>query len=96
VNNLDLLIQKARADGSLDRGIVHLKANIIELHGTPKVFIFVLNFFLPLIFVFKIDGNFPLMQTVYVDQLSGASTVLFTFIFDRGVSWEVHMLSQMS
>ncbi|KAK2394699.1 protein FORGETTER [Trifolium repens] len=62
VNNLDLLIQKARADGSLDRGIVHLKANIIELHGTPK--------------------------TVYVDQLSGASTVLFTFTFDRGVSWE--------
>jgi hypothetical protein len=50
VNNLDLLIQKARTDGSLDRGIVHLKANIIELHGTPKVFIFVVNFFLPLIF----------------------------------------------
>ncbi|MCH91906.1 strawberry notch-like protein, partial [Trifolium medium] len=63
VNNLDLLVQKARIEGSLDRGIVHLKANVIELQGTPK--------------------------TVYVDQMSRASTVLFTFIFDRGVSWEL-------
>ncbi|XP_045799653.1 protein FORGETTER 1-like isoform X4 [Trifolium pratense] len=63
VNNLDLLVQKARIEGSLDRGIVHLKANVIELQGTPK--------------------------TVYVDQMCGASTVLFTFIFDRGVSWEL-------
>lgn len=37
----------------------------------------------------KTGDNFPLMQTVYVDQMSGASTVLFTFILDRGVSWEV-------
>ncbi|CAJ2673539.1 unnamed protein product [Trifolium pratense] len=57
VNNLDLLVQKARIEGSLDRGIVHLKANVIELQGTPKVFIFDLNFLLPLIFVFKTDGN---------------------------------------
>ncbi|CAJ2643781.1 unnamed protein product [Trifolium pratense] len=63
VNNLDLLVQKARIEGSLDRGIVHLKANVIELQGTPK--------------------------TIYVDQMCGASTVLFTFIFDRGVSWEL-------
>ncbi|CAJ2659094.1 unnamed protein product [Trifolium pratense] len=63
VNNLDLLVQKARIEGSLDRGIVHLKANVIELQGTPK--------------------------TVYVDQMSGASTVLFTFSLDRGVSWEL-------
>jgi len=32
------------------------------------------------------------MQTVYVDQMSGASADLFTFTLDRGVSWEVHML----
>ncbi|PNX56970.1 protein strawberry notch-like [Trifolium pratense] len=35
-------------------------------------------------------------KNVYVDQMNGASTVLYTFILDRGVSWEVYMLSQMS
>lgn len=101
VNILDLLVQKARIDGNLDTGIVDLKANVIELQGTPKVFIFVLNL-LPPIFIcylyskFKTEDNFAFMQTVYVDQMSGASTVLFTFILDRGVSWEVHTLSQMS
>ncbi|XP_004488559.1 protein FORGETTER 1 [Cicer arietinum] len=63
LNIFDLLIQKARIEGNLDTGIVDLKANVIELQGTPK--------------------------TVYVDQMSGASTVLFTFILDRGVSWEL-------
>ena len=29
------------------------------------------------------------MQTVHVDTVSGASTVLYTFTVDRGVSWEV-------
>jgi hypothetical protein len=29
------------------------------------------------------------VQTVHVDRLSGASTVLFTFTIDRGVTWEV-------
>jgi hypothetical protein len=29
------------------------------------------------------------MQTVHVDQLTAASTVLFTFILDRGITWEV-------
>jgi hypothetical protein len=29
------------------------------------------------------------MQTVHIDSLSGASTVLFTFTIDRGVTWEV-------
>lgn len=29
------------------------------------------------------------LQTVYEDNLSGASTVLFTFIIDRGITWEV-------
>ncbi|KAK4786922.1 hypothetical protein SAY86_010755 [Trapa natans] len=27
-------------------------------------------------------------KTVHVDQMSGASTVLFTFILDRGITWE--------
>ena len=91
VNILDLLVNKARIEGNLDTGIVDLKANVIELQGTPKVFNFVLNFLLPL--KFKTEDKFPLMQTVYVDKMSGASTVLFTFTLDRGVSWEVHMLS---
>lgn len=29
------------------------------------------------------------LQTVHVDQMSGASTVLFTFTLDRGITWEV-------
>lgn len=29
------------------------------------------------------------MQTVHVDTLSGATTVLYTFTIDRGVSFEV-------
>jgi hypothetical protein len=28
------------------------------------------------------------LQTVHIDSLSGASTVLFTFTIDRGVTWE--------
>lgn len=28
-------------------------------------------------------------KTVYVDHMSGASTVLFTFILDRGITWEL-------
>ncbi|PPS10462.1 hypothetical protein GOBAR_AA10188 [Gossypium barbadense] len=30
----------------------------------------------------------PFRQTVHVDQMSGASTVLFTFTLDRGITWE--------
>lgn len=37
VSILDLLIQNARIEGNLDSGIVDMKANIIELQGTPKV-----------------------------------------------------------
>ncbi|KAK4285614.1 hypothetical protein QN277_002290 [Acacia crassicarpa] len=62
VSILDLLIQNARIEGNLDTGILDLRANVIELQGTPK--------------------------TVHVDNLTGASTVLFTFILDRGVTWE--------
>ncbi|XP_042963353.1 protein FORGETTER 1 [Carya illinoinensis] len=62
VGILDLLIQNARIEGNLDSGIVDMKANVIELQGTPK--------------------------TVHVDQMSGASTVLFTFTLDRGITWE--------
>ncbi|KAE9592810.1 putative chromatin regulator PHD family [Lupinus albus] len=63
VSVLDLLVQNARIEGNLDAGIVDLKANVIELQGTPK--------------------------TVHVDQMTGASTVLFTFILDRGITWEL-------
>ncbi|KAA8523387.1 hypothetical protein F0562_009809 [Nyssa sinensis] len=62
VSILDLLIQNAHIEGNFDSGIVDMKANIIELQGTPK--------------------------TVHVDQMSGASTVLFTFTMDRGITWE--------
>ncbi|KAK4595098.1 hypothetical protein RGQ29_018741 [Quercus rubra] len=62
ISILDLLIQNARIEGNLDSGIVDIKANVIELQGTPK--------------------------TVHEDQMSGASTVLFTFTLDRGVMWE--------
>ncbi|XP_027354630.1 protein FORGETTER 1 [Abrus precatorius] len=63
VSILDLLVRNARIEGNLDTGIVDLKANVIELQGTPK--------------------------TVHVDQLTGASTVLFTFVLDRGITWEL-------
>ncbi|KAJ0098751.1 hypothetical protein Patl1_19774 [Pistacia atlantica] len=59
---LDLLVQNARIEGNLDSGIVDMKANIVELQGTPK--------------------------TVHVDNMSGASTMLFTFTLDRGITWE--------
>ncbi|KAI3414926.1 PHD-type domain-containing protein [Psidium guajava] len=62
VGILNLVIQNARSEGHLDSGIVDLKANTIELQGTPK--------------------------TVHVDPTSGASTVLFTFTLDRGITWE--------
>ncbi|GAU35451.1 hypothetical protein TSUD_364070 [Trifolium subterraneum] len=62
VSILDLLVRNARIEGNLDTGIVDMKANVIELQGTPK--------------------------TVHVDQLTAASTVLFTFILDRGITWE--------
>ncbi|GAV84047.1 LOW QUALITY PROTEIN: Helicase_C_4 domain-containing protein, partial [Cephalotus follicularis] len=62
VNILDVLVQNARIEGNLDSGIVDMRANIVELEGTPK--------------------------TVHIDQMSGASTVLFTFTLDRGITWE--------
>ncbi|KAI9160530.1 hypothetical protein LWI28_009031 [Acer negundo] len=62
ISILDLLVQNARIEGNLDSGIVDMKANIIELQGTPK--------------------------TVHVDNMSGASTILFTFTLDRGTTWE--------
>ncbi|XP_024977449.1 protein FORGETTER 1 isoform X2 [Cynara cardunculus var. scolymus] len=62
VSILDHLLQNARFEGQLDTGIVDMKANTIELQGTPK--------------------------TVHSDHMSGASTVLFTFVMDRGITWE--------
>lgn len=37
-----------------------------------------------------------MLQTVHVDQLSGASTVLFTFTIDRGINWEVTVIASLS
>lgn len=37
VSILDLLVQNARTEGHFDSGIVDMKANVIELQGTPKV-----------------------------------------------------------
>ncbi|KAM7250787.1 hypothetical protein ACFE04_022670 [Oxalis oulophora] len=62
VSILDILVQNARIEGNLDSGIVDMRANSIELLGTPK--------------------------TVHVDHMSGASTMLFTFTLDRGITWE--------
>ncbi|XP_043701868.1 protein FORGETTER 1 isoform X2 [Telopea speciosissima] len=62
VSIFDLLIQNARIEGHFDSGIVDMRANVIELQGTPK--------------------------TVHVDHMSRASTVLFTFTMDRGITWE--------
>ncbi|KAK7328844.1 hypothetical protein VNO77_22970 [Canavalia gladiata] len=55
--------ENARIEGNLDTGIVDMKANVVELQGTPK--------------------------TIHVDQMTRASTVLFTFILDRGITWEL-------
>ncbi|MBA0783450.1 hypothetical protein Gotri_001160 [Gossypium trilobum] len=35
--------------------------------------------------IIELQGN---PKTVHVDQMSGASTVLFTFTLDRGITWE--------
>lgn len=37
VRILDLLVQNARSEGHLDSGIVDMKANTVELQGSPKV-----------------------------------------------------------
>jgi hypothetical protein len=60
VNIMDLLVHKARIEGDLDTGIVDLKATVIELQGTQKVFIFLLNFWLPLFFVCYCIANLRL------------------------------------
>ncbi|XP_042392351.1 protein FORGETTER 1-like isoform X2 [Zingiber officinale] len=62
VSILDLTVHNARNEGQFDSGIIDIKANSIELQGSPR--------------------------TVHVDNLSGASTVLFTFSVDRGITWE--------
>ncbi|KAK6124556.1 hypothetical protein DH2020_041704 [Rehmannia glutinosa] len=85
VGIFDLLIRNARVEGHLDSGIVDMKANTIKLQGTPKVAIL-----LYALVVFRIYTviNIHIWQTVYVDSMSGASTVLFTFTLDRGMTWE--------
>jgi hypothetical protein len=85
VRILDLLIQNARIEGDLDSGIVDMKAYIIELQGTPKVILSCYSF---TGFTQRVMLTF-ILQTVHIDLMSGASTVLFTFTLDRGITWEV-------
>ncbi|XP_024463441.2 protein FORGETTER 1 isoform X1 [Populus trichocarpa] len=84
VRILDLLIQNARIEGDLDSGIVDMKAYIIELQGTPKVILSCYSF---TGFTQRVMLTF-ILQTVHIDLMSGASTVLFTFTLDRGITWE--------
>lgn len=86
INVLDVVIQNARTEGNLDSGIVDIKANLIELQGKPKVQS--LSFVVATIH-FDLYVDFCLFQTVHVDEMSGATTELFTFTLDRGVTWEV-------
>ena len=91
---LDLLIQNARIEGNLDTGIVDMKANVIELQGTPKVLYqidFCCDYFFnaSYVVIWRVEKTFIVVQIVYIDQVTGASTVLFTFILDRGTTWEV-------
>ena len=37
ISILDLLVHDARKEGDFDSGIVDIKANLIELQGSPKV-----------------------------------------------------------
>jgi len=102
VSILDLLIQKARIEGNLDSGIVDMRANVVELRGSPKVvycFTYIIYHCSVCFFIYRYKRNyqffvadqinFNILQTVHVDPVSGASTMLFTFSLDRGVTWEV-------
>lgn len=42
VSIFDLVIRKARLEGHFDSGIVKMRANTIELRGTPKVMLLLL------------------------------------------------------
>lgn len=92
VSILDLLVQKARVEGNLDSGIVDMRANVIELRGSPKVCC--IHHLADHLSVFCHRPNLILiiLQTVHVDPVSGASTMLFTFTLDRGITWEVRSL----
>lgn len=90
VSILDLLVQTARVEGHLDSGIVDMKANTIKLQGAPKVTI-LLSWISGLYII--TSSNIHICQTVHVDNMSGASTVLFTFTLDRGMTWEVFLFS---
>ncbi|KAI5011295.1 hypothetical protein ZWY2020_013432 [Hordeum vulgare] len=68
---LDVVLHNARREGQLDSGIVDIKAKSIELKEPPKV--------MPLFDLFLVRFYFYR----HIDSLSGATTVLFTFIIDR-------------
>lgn len=94
VSIFDFVIQKARHEGYFDSGIVKMGANTIELRGNPKV-MFMLS--LLLLHIWTMERNFVLnsllLQVVHEDPMSGASTLLFTFILDRGTTWKVFSFS---
>lgn len=84
---LDIVIQNARIEGQLDSGIVDIKAKSVEMKDSPKVV-----FLKKVCFSSSTSSSYNrvlFVQTVHVDTVSGASTVLYTFTVDRGVSWEV-------
>lgn len=59
VSILDLLIQNARLEGQFDSGIVDMKANTIELQGTPKsVHVDHLSGATTVLFTFTLDRGF--------------------------------------
>jgi hypothetical protein len=86
---LDVVLHNARREGQLDSGIVDIKAKNVEMKEPPKVMLLSDHF---LGEPNSINSDLiiqVLVQTVHIDSMSGASTVLFTFTIDRGVTWEV-------
>ena len=85
---LDVVLHNARIEGQLDSGIVDLKAKNIEMKEAPKVMFWCDDVCFGSSIFINHQCMFS-MQTVHTDSLSGASTLLFTFTLDRGVTWEV-------
>lgn len=74
---LDLLIQNARTEGHLDSGIVDIKANIIELQGTPKVLLFLSLYLFPIWTAIYID-NFA--DCTYRQPVRGVHCIIYFYI----------------
>jgi hypothetical protein len=66
VSILDLLVRNARIEGNLDTGIVDLKANVIELQGTPKVCLLDLCLLIYLLFISFLSINYKRNAVFYM------------------------------